>query len=967
MEYAVGAAVLSVPYLIKKFTDRPFPFPEPHGCYPKIGVRSIRIGPRLRANIYYPCDDDTPIAPTPYFRDGIAATRGVMRFFRRLPMYTMDFMARSKVYFCGAAPIRSSPEKLPLLVYHHGLGGSADVGTSFFCQMASRGFVVLAVETSCGAASRTILANGEAVEYMHVPPQYKGIHPPPSFCREFRGPQLRFRMELFQKELLPFLMYGEKNYEDPNSLGTDCRPEGGMGDEIFSKVDRQHIVLGGHSFGGSTTVAILDWWLVEGGRKKIRSMGVNIDFKCCILHDPWFEIFEEEYVDKLLLRIHNLVAEEGAERVESEGVWVPTFIINSEYWDNWKEHLWYERRFMQSIMASKSEAQQLRLRLDERVREMQKESLDAAADKEQKEANQQQAAGNEGNALSSSSVASSQNSHFLRNDEQAEDLNQSCSSSSSGSAVHQLNPPVQPLQARCSWQSPNHNALLGEFKGIGSAYKTTSSFSQDERVIPIMQRRKIYDSVVAPCSPSPQFILVGVKNSSHYSFVDAPIWFTWFAKPFSATIRKSISPIEFTAIQSSLSSHFISQNIPGLMGQNEEHRLAKVASEVLFRYPPHLFAHLNEDKSKNLNKEEFNTLDWVSWALEWQLRKAGSIACASGLNIARLTRSEDVSGLNAENLGCKIHDSFKIRCPFPSGKGMPKVIRPVEEDEAAYRKYELEGRLDEWDRDLLSDKPIDVTEEETGIGAAENGRNDDYCEMNFQSEAELRAMVKSNDEGESVMQRLLSLLPVNWLKSSKNEAKMSPISLVEVAEKDLTDGSLSSFSSPSQQQQEQSGALSPQSHSPNTSAARRFSFNGDSVVYTTSERRSFSSDQQRLALRGVPVAVLTIAGSGMGLEEQLSALNCEESKVSSVSSVSSPLHERKGEEPQGTESGTVSLPFLKSVGLGCSAEGAHSSSPATPSPMNSTTATGDCSVSGRGDAVTDVSVSAGRTTHETQS
>ena len=65
-------------------------------------------------------------------------------------------------------PDRSPTGGFPVIVFSHGLGGNCDVHTGLAQLFARKGFVVVALEHECGAASYARTETGEVLTYVSV-------------------------------------------------------------------------------------------------------------------------------------------------------------------------------------------------------------------------------------------------------------------------------------------------------------------------------------------------------------------------------------------------------------------------------------------------------------------------------------------------------------------------------------------------------------------------------------------------------------------------------------------------------------------------------------------------------------------------------------------------------------------------------------------------------------------------------
>jgi len=130
-------------------------------------------------------------------------------------------------------------QSYPLMVFSHGLMGSSDSYTKTCADIASHGFIVVAVDHEDGSASFARTEKGEVLQY-HFPP------PPPQpreVVMAFRAPFLDKRKVETEQVLTTF---AEDVHGEVKELSA-----------IRNRIDKTRIILGGHSFGAASTVNFL--------------------------------------------------------------------------------------------------------------------------------------------------------------------------------------------------------------------------------------------------------------------------------------------------------------------------------------------------------------------------------------------------------------------------------------------------------------------------------------------------------------------------------------------------------------------------------------------------------------------------------------------------------------------------------------------------------------------------------------
>ena len=152
-------------------------------------------------------------------------------------------------------------EKLPILIFSHGLAGIRTTYSTICCEMASRGIIVVALEHRDGSASMTIDQKGKVYPYRAGP---SGLSLP-MVDYEYRAAQLRHRIREFKSTV--------KFVESLNRSGDFVSL-------LFPKILHQfrgrllceRLIIMGHSFGAATCLA---------AAQQIQNVS------CCIVFDPW--------------------------------------------------------------------------------------------------------------------------------------------------------------------------------------------------------------------------------------------------------------------------------------------------------------------------------------------------------------------------------------------------------------------------------------------------------------------------------------------------------------------------------------------------------------------------------------------------------------------------------------------------------------------------------------------------------
>jgi hypothetical protein len=184
----------------------------------------------FRARVLYPCDFPRPGAPQLAYMgagaDGTAqaaSLAGIVRF----PAFLTSHLADAQSGVIASPPVRA--QRFPTLVYSHGYGGNAQMGTNVLSEIASHGVIVIAVEHTDGSASRTVRADGSELRFGQRLPGGRGA----GLARRVRELRAAARAAA-------------------GGAGVDALPPG-----VAAAVDPRALFLGGHSYGAPTALLSL--------------------------------------------------------------------------------------------------------------------------------------------------------------------------------------------------------------------------------------------------------------------------------------------------------------------------------------------------------------------------------------------------------------------------------------------------------------------------------------------------------------------------------------------------------------------------------------------------------------------------------------------------------------------------------------------------------------------------------------
>jgi len=162
------------------------------------------------------------------------------------------------------APLARLPTRLPVIIFSHGLGGNRSVYSIICSELASHGYVVLAIEHADGTASCCKLAGGKGWRF------YRGLGGDEGQVEKTRHRILEMKTAV---KILRTLHKGE------NIQGLKLSSLDNPAGFLAGALDLRCLAAVGHSYGGATTAAL-----------------VSEDplFRCGVCLDPWWAALPEE-------------------------------------------------------------------------------------------------------------------------------------------------------------------------------------------------------------------------------------------------------------------------------------------------------------------------------------------------------------------------------------------------------------------------------------------------------------------------------------------------------------------------------------------------------------------------------------------------------------------------------------------------------------------------------------------------
>jgi len=235
--------------------------------------RPPRVGwlPRPRAQL---CKGYATFFRIPHFP--VTAYIGVTSMLTRMPAFRNARLAHGLPQDEPAGPDDQRPP-FPCVIFSHGLGGSRNTYSSVCGELASHGFVVIAMEHRDGSCARTFVNLPEpddqgrrSYEVDYIFPKDNAQDTSPNSAKgvdlELRTAQVEMRLAEIDEALHVLRMVNEGR--GPEVARLNLRRKGNVGssshglDEIEwsewqGRLALQDMTMMGHSFGGVTTAQVL--------------------------------------------------------------------------------------------------------------------------------------------------------------------------------------------------------------------------------------------------------------------------------------------------------------------------------------------------------------------------------------------------------------------------------------------------------------------------------------------------------------------------------------------------------------------------------------------------------------------------------------------------------------------------------------------------------------------------------------
>ncbi len=114
---------------------------------------------KIRAQVWYPIDSNKGLKKAKWFIDGKETARGISKD-AQLPLFLLDKMSRTKSNSYLGGNLSNKKDKYPLVIISHGWAGVRNFHQDFAEELASRGYIVIAIDHTYGATV-TVFEDGK--------------------------------------------------------------------------------------------------------------------------------------------------------------------------------------------------------------------------------------------------------------------------------------------------------------------------------------------------------------------------------------------------------------------------------------------------------------------------------------------------------------------------------------------------------------------------------------------------------------------------------------------------------------------------------------------------------------------------------------------------------------------------------------------------------------------------------------
>ncbi len=206
----------------------------------KLGSRELMV------QVWYPTAMKESIPQYPYMPYVLPFLKSGLSEASSVPLEDLSYIDQIKTYAKPSAPISTHQEQYPIVVFSHGMGESRGLYTSLLEDLASHGYIVVALDHTyaCRATifpDERIICNTDIAQ----------INLPQDYLKKSEREQFEFMLSAIEEEMPTWvadIRFILDFFEHLNSYD----PQGRFAD----KLDLEHIGICGHSFGGAAAVQV---------------------------------------------------------------------------------------------------------------------------------------------------------------------------------------------------------------------------------------------------------------------------------------------------------------------------------------------------------------------------------------------------------------------------------------------------------------------------------------------------------------------------------------------------------------------------------------------------------------------------------------------------------------------------------------------------------------------------------------
>ncbi|PVU96825.1 hypothetical protein BB561_000930 [Smittium simulii] len=259
-----------------------------------------------------------------------------------------DLAFSSEINQINAQPVNNTTHKFPVAIFSHGLAGNRSTYSAICRELASHGFIIIAIEHRDGSASATYLKDQNKVLNFQDFESYRGeinknnknnsgFTPIEQFGDErlaFQRRKLKMRVDEVLETLNEIKRLNSLSTLDLQSQSGSLKSDNESKSEtqtlnndenmflslgLSGKMDIDNMVMIGHSFGGSLALHILK-------QNELGFSDGTKPFKAAVMLDPWmFPVDREPFTFS-----------------------IPLLVLRSEHFMTWEEHYNIEMEYFKA-------------------------------------------------------------------------------------------------------------------------------------------------------------------------------------------------------------------------------------------------------------------------------------------------------------------------------------------------------------------------------------------------------------------------------------------------------------------------------------------------------------------------------------------------------------------------------------------------------------------------------------------